>query len=86
LFFDDVVSEGLSKIEGVKPLRELGGNVKHLMVVVNREQGGKEKLESAGFQVHALTKISEVVKELEKTGKISSQQAQTVLNYIKKVA
>jgi orotate phosphoribosyltransferase len=84
LFFDDVVSEGLSKIEGVKPLKELGANVKHLMVVVNREQGGKEKLESAGFQVHALTKISQVVSELEKTGKISSQQAKTVLDYIKK--
>jgi orotate phosphoribosyltransferase len=84
LFFDDVVSEGLSKIEGVKPLRELGANVVHLMVVVNREQGGVENLEKAGFQVHALTKISQVVSELQKTGKISIQQAQTVLNYIKK--
>ena len=46
LFFDDVVSEGLSKIEGVKPLQELGANVQHLLVVVNREQGGKENLES----------------------------------------
>jgi uridine monophosphate synthetase len=84
LFFDDVVSEGLSKIEGVKPLIELGGHVKHLMVVVNREQGGKEKLEAAGFQVHALTKISQVVEALQESGKISSHQAQTVLNYIKK--
>ena len=33
LFFDDVVSEGLSKIEGVKPLQELGANVKHMLVV-----------------------------------------------------
>ena len=50
LFFDDVISEGLSKIEGIKPLQELGGNVKHLLVVVNREQGGKENLEKLGFQ------------------------------------
>jgi orotate phosphoribosyltransferase len=34
LFFDDVISEGLSKIEGIKPLQELGANVKHLLVVV----------------------------------------------------
>ncbi|MCW4023930.1 MAG: orotate phosphoribosyltransferase [Candidatus Bathyarchaeota archaeon] len=83
LFFDDVVSEGLSKIEGVKPLTELGGKVKHLMVVVNREQGGKEKLEAAGFQVHALTKISQVVEALQESGKITSHQAQIVLSYIK---
>jgi orotate phosphoribosyltransferase len=41
-----VVSEGLSKIEGVKLLQELGATVKHLTVVVNREQGGKENLEN----------------------------------------
>ena len=84
LFFDDVVSEGLSKIEGVKPLQELGANVKHLLVVVDREQGGKEKLEKLGYHVHSLTKISEVVDSLCCSGKISKAQADTVLTYIKK--
>ena len=84
LFFDDVVSEGLSKIEGIKPLLQLGAQVKQLMVVVDREQGGKENLEKAGYKVHALAKISEVVDALLKTGKISSEQAKTVLDYIKK--
>ena len=84
LFFDDVVSEGLSKIEGIKPLLQLGAQVKHLMVVVDREQGGKENLEKAGYEVNALAKISEVVDALLKTGKISSEQAKTVLDYIKK--
>jgi orotate phosphoribosyltransferase len=84
LFFDDVVSEGLSKVEGVKPLLELGANVKHLLVVVNREQGGKENLEKLGFKVHALAKISEVVEALARSGSISKAQADTVLTYIKK--
>ena len=44
VFFDDVVSEGLSKIEGIKPLEAQGAHVKHLIVVVDRQQGGKEKL------------------------------------------
>ena len=84
LFFDDVVSEGLSKIEGVKPLQEMGAEVKHLMVVVNREQGGKETLEKRGFQVHALAKISEIVHALDEAGSISKAQANAVLTYIKK--
>jgi len=84
LFFDDVVSEGLSKIEGVKPLQELGANVQHLLVVVNREQGGKENLEKIGFKVHALAKISEVVDALLLAGNISKAQADAVLAYIKK--
>ena len=64
LFFDDVIIEGISKVEGIKPLQELGANVKHLLVVVNREHGGKEKLEKLGYQVHALAKISDIVDSL----------------------
>jgi orotate phosphoribosyltransferase len=84
LFFDDVVSEGLSKREGIKPLEELGAHVKHLMVIVNREQGGKENLEKLGYEVHALAKISELVNCLLQSGTISKKQADAVLNYIKR--
>jgi len=84
LFFDDVISEGLSKIEGIKPLQELGAKVKHLLVVVNREQGGKENLEKLGYQIHALAKISEIVEALSQSGNIMKAQANAVLTYIKK--
>jgi orotate phosphoribosyltransferase len=83
LFFDDVVSEGLSKVEGVKPLLELGARVEHLLVVVNREQGGKENLEKLGFQVHALATISELVASLQKRKHVSAAQANEVLTFIR---
>jgi uridine monophosphate synthetase len=83
LFFDDVISEGLSKVEGIKTLEELGANVKHLMVVVNREHGGKEKLEKLGYQVHALAKITEIVDALYREKSISEDQADKVLDYVK---
>jgi orotate phosphoribosyltransferase len=83
LFFDDVISEGLSKIEGIKPLQELGGTVKHLLVVVNREQGGKETLEKIGFKVHALAKVSELVNSLYQNNYISKLQKQEVFAYLK---
>ena len=84
LFFDDVVSEGLSKLEAIKPLEELGAHVKHLLVVVDREQGGREKLEKLGYNVHALAKISEIVNALYTSQKISKEQADAVLGYIEK--
>jgi orotate phosphoribosyltransferase len=84
LFFDDVVSEGLSKLEGMKPLEELGAHVKNIMVVVDREQGGKENLEKLGYKIHALTRISELVKCLRMSKKISENQVNTVLEYIRK--
>lgn len=82
LFFDDVISEGLSKLEGIKPLEELGAHVKHIMVVVDREQGGRENLEKLDYKVHALAKVSEMVKILLHSRQISEEQAEDVLNYI----
>ena len=82
LFFDDVVSEGISKIEGIEQLRKEGAIVKHLIVVVDRQQGGKEKLEQKGFIVHSLAKISEIVTYLFKAKKMSKTQAQKSLDYI----
>jgi orotate phosphoribosyltransferase len=84
LFLDDVVSEGLSKIEGIKPLEQVGAQVKHIMVIVNREQGGKENLEKMGYTVHSLAKVSEVVKALQTARKITKEEAKTVLEYIGK--
>jgi orotate phosphoribosyltransferase len=83
LFFDDVISEGISKVEGIKPLLELGANIKHLLVVVNREHGGKEKLEKLGYRVHALAKITDIVASLESGNHISKEQADKVLDYVK---
>jgi orotate phosphoribosyltransferase len=83
LFFDDVLSEGLSKVEGIKPLEELGATVKHLMVVVDREQGGKDNLEKLGYKVHALARISQLVNRLLEQGQISRTQADAVLDYIR---
>jgi orotate phosphoribosyltransferase len=82
LFFDDVVSEGLSKVEGIEPLEELGAKVRHVMVVVDREQGGRENLERLGYKVHALAKISALVDRLLQSKLVSEDQAHAVLDYI----
>ena len=83
LFFDDVISEGLSKVEGIKPLLELGANVRHMLVVVNREHGGKEKLEKLGYKVHSLAKITDIVDSLYREKRISKDQADKVLKYVR---
>jgi len=48
LLFDDVISEGLSKLEGIRPLEQLGGRVENVLVVIDRQQHGKENLENLG--------------------------------------
>jgi uridine monophosphate synthetase len=84
LFFDDVLSDGLSKIEGIRPLEELGAKVKHLMVIVDREQRGREKLRELGYNVHSLTRISELVEYLLEHRKVTRKQAEAVTEYVQK--
>ena len=81
LFFDDVVSSAESKLEGIKPLEELGGKVEIVLVVVDREQGGKERLENRGYKLRALTTISELANALFQSRKITREQAKNILNY-----
>jgi orotate phosphoribosyltransferase len=84
LFFDDVVASAKSKLEGIGTLEELGAKVEMILVVVDREQGGKENLEKLGYQFRALTTISELVNTLLQSGKITEEQAEIILGYTKK--
>jgi uridine monophosphate synthetase len=63
LLIDDVLSEGSSKLEAIKVLEEQGCKVKAVFVIVDREMGGKELLESKGYKVYSLAKISDIIKE-----------------------
>ena len=83
VFFDDVVSAAKSKLEGIRPLEELGAKVEMILVVIDREQGGKETLEKLGYQFRALTTISELVKTLLQSERITQEQAETILDYTK---
>ena len=86
LFFDDVVSSGESKLEGISPLEKLGAKVELVMVVVDREQGGKEKLEKHGYELRALTTISALADALYQSEKITKEQANNIVNYTKEAA
>ena len=84
LFFYDVVTDGMSKVEGVKPLETFGAQIGMIMVVVDREQGGRENIERLGYNFHELATISELVKLLSKMSHISEDQANAVLDYVKR--
>jgi len=84
LFFDDVVTDGRSKLEAIKPLKEWGAKVETVLVVIDREQGGRENLETLGFKFRAVATLSELVNALSRSRKITEEQAKEILNYVKK--
>jgi uridine monophosphate synthetase len=67
-----------------KAIRTEGGVVNDAVVLLDREEGGKEKLEKNGIKVHALLKVSEIATMLFEIGAIDEEQLKTILRQIKK--
>jgi orotate phosphoribosyltransferase len=58
---EDVITTGGSALRAVEAVRAAGGKVVGILALVDREEGGREVLEHAGFQVWSLTRASELV-------------------------
>jgi orotate phosphoribosyltransferase len=52
---EDVITSGSSALRAIEAVLSEGGSVAGVLAVVDREQGGRERLEAAGCKVRALT-------------------------------
>ncbi|QLK27333.1 orotate phosphoribosyltransferase [Natrinema zhouii] len=58
---EDIVTTGTSVVEAVEALREAGATVERALVVVDREEGGRENIADAGVETEALVTASELL-------------------------
>ena len=58
---DDVVTRGESTIAAINAIEQEGGTVAFVAVLVDREEGGREKIEAMGHPVIALFKKAELL-------------------------
>jgi uridine monophosphate synthetase len=61
VLLDDVISSAQSKLEAIEVLEAEGLQVTDLVVLVDRESGGREEVERRGVRFHALARISELL-------------------------
>jgi len=85
LLIDDLVTTGLSLGKASKAIMAEGGVVSDAVVLLDREEGGREKLEENGIKLHALLNIGEIAEKLHEIGTIDKEQLKTILKQIKKV-
>ncbi len=53
LLIDDLITSSRSKRDAIAMLEAVGLNVKDVLVLLDRQQGGSEELEKAGYRLHA---------------------------------
>jgi len=58
---EDVVTTGTSALEAVEALREAGATVERLLVVVDREEGARDRLAAAGIELEALLTAADLL-------------------------
>jgi orotate phosphoribosyltransferase len=82
LIVDDLITTGESVIEGSEVVRDQGGVVNELVVLLDREQGGQEHLRASRIEPHVLFKISDAMAWLHSVGLIEDEIFDTIKNYI----
>jgi uridine monophosphate synthetase len=74
LVIDDLTTTGGSKFEAIEKLTAAGLKVKDIVVLIDRQSGAKELLEQAGFSLHAVLTITQLLDHWEKTGKVEKDK------------
>lgn len=58
---EDVITSGGSALRAATAIRNAGGSVLGMLALVDREEGGRETLEQAGYAVRALARASDIL-------------------------
>jgi orotate phosphoribosyltransferase len=63
VILEDVITSGASALEACAAVRAEGGEVLGVMALLDREAGGRELIEEAGYRVFSLFRISELLED-----------------------
>lgn len=82
LVIEDVITSGQSILNTVALLEAEGLEVRDIAVVVDREQGGRQLLESKGYRLHSLYTIRQIADYLAHMGKIDAEALDTIREFV----
>ena len=82
VMLEDVITSGGSIVKAADTLREAGLAVRDVVVLVDREQGGGEKMAEIGIQPHAVLTISEILDNLKNLALIDTATYEEVKAYL----
>lgn len=61
LLIEDVITTGASLLETIIVLEEYGLQITNICTLIERNQGGREHLESLGYKVHSIIDLTEII-------------------------
>lgn len=74
LLIDDVITTGKNILTALQAIRGEGGVVENALVLLDRQEGGEQRLLKEGVKLHSVTKISTVAQKLLDLDAITKKQ------------
>ncbi|WP_414543586.1 bifunctional orotidine-5'-phosphate decarboxylase/orotate phosphoribosyltransferase [Nostoc sp. CCY0012] len=71
---DDILISGKSVMEGAAKLQSAGLKVEDIVVLIDHEQGVKDRLLENGYRGHSVFTLSEITETLYQAGRINQEQ------------
>lgn len=82
VLIDDLATTGGSKFEAIEKLESAGLSISDVVVLIDRQSGSAEALESSGYRFHAIFTLTQLLEIWSQSGTITDQQHLEVLNFI----
>ncbi len=82
LMIDDLITTGKSVIQAAQAAREQGGLVTELVVLLDREQGGREFILANNIRPHVLFTVSDDFKWLNEVKLLKDADYRIIMDYI----
>lgn len=79
VIIEDLVTSGESALGGVAMIKAAGLQVRDIVVLLDRQQGGAQNIIERGYQLHAVMTMAHLLATLEENGRISARQRNEVL-------
>jgi orotate phosphoribosyltransferase len=76
---DDLITSGDSLLQGIATLEEADIQVSDAIVLIDRQQGGRETMANSGYTLHSAITLSQLLVTLEQTGRITARQHSQVI-------
>jgi len=83
LIIDDLITNGESKFEAIKPIEDAKLKVKDLLVLVDREQGGPKLLADKGYNMISVITMTEILETLKAENKMDDDLYNKVQQFLK---